>query len=50
MLKRLHTKSLNVYDGDTVKLRPIGLNKTNNDIKLRLTDIDAPERESRITV
>jgi len=34
-----------VYDGDTVRLRPIGSSKANNDFKLRLTDIDAPERE-----
>ena len=31
-----------VYDGDTVKLRPIHLDS--GEIKLRLTDIDAPER------
>ena len=42
-----------VYDGDTVKLHPINSNEPNNkvntlnqanDFKLRLTDIDAPER------
>ncbi|HSI38536.1 MAG TPA: thermonuclease family protein [Methylotenera sp.] len=33
-----------VYDGDTVKLRPIQLNTQSGELKLRLTDIDAPER------
>jgi endonuclease YncB( thermonuclease family) len=42
-----------VYDGDTVKLHPINSNEpddkvsdfdTSHDFKLRLTDIDAPER------
>ena len=42
-----------VYDGDTVKLHPINSNEPNdkvnalnqaNNVKLRLTDIDAPER------
>jgi endonuclease YncB( thermonuclease family) len=31
-----------VYDGDTVKLRPVYSNTS--ELKLRLTDIDAPER------
>lgn len=33
-----------VYDGDTVKLRPIHSSKPNHAFKLRLMDIDAPER------
>jgi len=33
-----------VYDGDTVKLRPINSNSQKDEFKLRLTDIDAPER------
>lgn len=33
-----------VYDGYTVKLRPINSNNSADDFKLRLTDIDAPER------
>ncbi|MDZ4140665.1 MAG: thermonuclease family protein [Methylotenera sp.] len=33
-----------VYDGDTVKLRPVDANNSQQDFKLRLTDIDAPER------
>jgi len=33
-----------VYDGDTVKLRPVGSNESQDEFKLRLTDIDAPER------
>lgn len=33
-----------VYDGDTVKLRPIDSNDPQDEFKLRLTDIDAPER------
>lgn len=33
-----------VYDGDTVKLRPIHANNAKNDVKLRIKDIDAPER------
>ena len=33
-----------MYDGDSVKLRPLGLNETQDEFKLRLTDIDAPER------
>ena len=33
-----------VYDGDTVKLRPINSNNPKHEFKLRLTDIDAPER------
>ncbi|MDP1658690.1 MAG: thermonuclease family protein [Methylotenera sp.] len=33
-----------VYDGDTVKLRPINSNNKKNDFKHRLTEIDAPER------
>jgi len=33
-----------VYDGDTVKLRPVGFNESQDEFKLRLTDIDAPER------
>jgi endonuclease YncB( thermonuclease family) len=33
-----------VYDGDTVKLRPIASNGSQDEFKLRLTDIDAPER------
>lgn len=33
-----------VYDGDTVKLRSINSNNKKNDFKLRLTEIDAPER------
>ncbi len=37
-------KVIYVYDGDTVKLRPIASNKPTDEFKLRLTDIDAPER------
>jgi len=33
-----------VYDGDTVKLRPVVSNDSHDEFKLRLTDIDAPER------
>lgn len=33
-----------VYDGDTVKLHPIESFSQQNDIKLRITQIDAPER------
>ena len=33
-----------VYDGDTVKLHPIQSFSQKNDIKLRITQIDAPER------
>ncbi len=33
-----------VYDGDTVKLRPLNANGSQDELKLRLTDIDAPER------
>lgn len=33
-----------VYDGDTVKLHPANTFSKKADIKLRLTDIDAPER------
>jgi endonuclease YncB( thermonuclease family) len=33
-----------VYDGDTVKLRPIDSDDPNDEFKFRLTDIDAPER------
>jgi micrococcal nuclease len=33
-----------VYDGDTVKLRPIDSSDSQEEFKLRLTDIDAPER------
>lgn len=33
-----------VYDGDTVKLHPINTFSQKNDLKLRITDIDAPER------
>ncbi|MDI1308327.1 MAG: thermonuclease family protein [Methylotenera sp.] len=33
-----------VYDGDTVKLRHISTNDSQKEFKLRLTDIDAPER------
>lgn len=33
-----------VYDGDTVKLRPLSSNNAKDDFKLRLTEIDAPER------
>jgi micrococcal nuclease len=33
-----------VYDGDTLKLRPIASNDAQDEFKLRLTDIDAPER------
>ena len=33
-----------VYDGDTVKLRPIASNDSQDEFKLRLADIDAPER------
>lgn len=33
-----------VYDGDTVKLSPIASNNSQDEFKLRLTDIDAPER------
>ncbi len=35
---------LYVYDGDTVKLRPFGAAGAQSAFKLRLTDIDAPER------
>ncbi len=37
-------KVIYVYDGDTVKLRPIDSNYPQDDFKLRLTDIDSPER------
>lgn len=33
-----------MYDGDTVKLRPIASNDSQDEFKLRLTGIDAPER------
>ena len=33
-----------VYDGDTVRLLPIASNDSQDEFKLRLTDIDAPER------
>jgi len=33
-----------VYDGDTVKLRPLNASGSQDEFKLRLTDIDAPER------
>lgn len=33
-----------VYDGDTVKLHPINSNNSQDAFKLRLIDIDAPER------
>jgi endonuclease YncB( thermonuclease family) len=33
-----------VYDGDTVRLHPINAFGQENDIKLRITQIDAPER------
>lgn len=33
-----------VYDGDTVRLRPLNANGSQDEFKLRLTDIDAPER------
>lgn len=33
-----------MYDGDTVKLRPISSNDSQDEFKLRLIDIDAPER------
>jgi len=33
-----------VYDGDTVKLRPVNASHSERDFKLRLTGIDAPER------
>ena len=33
-----------VYDGDTVKLHPANTFSQKNDFKLRITDIDAPER------
>ena len=33
-----------VYDGDTVKLRPMNTNDRQGEFKLRLKDIDAPER------
>jgi micrococcal nuclease len=33
-----------VYDGDTVKLRPVTSSNIKDEFKLRLTDIDAPER------
>ncbi len=33
-----------VYDGDTVKLRPMNANGTQGEFKLRLKDIFAPER------
>lgn len=34
-----------VYDGDTVKLRPVQNHHARDDFKLRLTDIDAPEHD-----
>jgi micrococcal nuclease len=37
-------KVIYVYDGDTVKLRPVTSNNPKDEFKLRLTDIDAPER------
>ena len=37
-------KVVYVYDGDTVKLRPVTSSNPNDEFKLRLTDIDAPER------
>lgn len=37
-------KVIYVYDGDTVKLRPIDSISAQDEFKLRLTDIDAPER------
>ena len=43
-IKITDVKVAYVYDGDTVKLRPITSNDTQDDFKLRLTDIDAPER------
>jgi endonuclease YncB( thermonuclease family) len=33
-----------VYDGDTVNLRPLDSNDPQDEFKLRLTNIDAPER------
>ncbi|MGB2832321.1 MAG: thermonuclease family protein [Methylotenera sp.] len=33
-----------VYDGDTVKLHPINTFGPQHDIKLRITELDAPER------
>ncbi|HNU66683.1 MAG TPA: thermonuclease family protein [Methylotenera sp.] len=33
-----------VYDGDTVKLHPVNTFSQKGDFKLRITDIDAPER------
>ncbi|MDO9394487.1 thermonuclease family protein [Methylotenera sp.] len=39
-----------VYDGDTVKLRPINSNNKKNDFKLRLTEIDAPERNQNYSL
>lgn len=37
-------KIIYVYDGDTVKLRPIDSTDAQDEFKLRLTDIYAPER------
>jgi micrococcal nuclease len=37
-------KVIYVFDGDTVKLRPITSSNPIDEFKLRLTDIDAPER------
>lgn len=33
-----------MYDGDTVKLRPVTSNDSQDEFKFRLSDIDAPER------
>ena len=40
-----HYIIMRVYDGDTVQLRPIDSTNKKIAFKLRLTDIDAPERE-----
>ena len=39
-----------VYDGDTVKLRPVESKDQLDEIKLRLTDIDAPERNQEFGI
>ncbi|MDI1297950.1 thermonuclease family protein [Methylotenera sp.] len=43
-VKAINVKVTYVYDGDTVKLRPITSNDSKDEFKLRLTGIDAPER------
>lgn len=43
-IKVIDVKVTYVYDGDTVKLRPIASNDSQDEFKLRLAGIDAPER------